>query len=85
MKKNRTLNTIGITEDPVSFEEMYKGRCNNLPFKLVYSGSWNAYSEEVETSVNVMWDGDEPQRAKQLEEGIRKVFRNRLNARRNKE
>lgn len=81
MKKSKITNTIGISQDPYSFEKIYKGRCNGLSFNLIYMGRYNAGTESIDESIDIMWQSEVTvERSKQLEEGIRKVFRNRLNA-----
>lgn len=86
MKKSNVQNTVRISHDPHSFEEIFKGECNGNEFILTYMGRFNAGTEEMETTVNIVWrDSDDPSNAKTLEEGIRKLFRKRLDDRRNKE
>lgn len=79
MKESKQTNKVRINYEPTSFDKVYKGECNGNEFNLTYLGRYNAATEEIETAVSIVWRAPvEPQNSKILEEGIRKLFRKRL-------
>lgn len=79
MQRSRVTNTVGIAQDPYSYEKIFKGQCNGHRFSLIHSGKWNAGTEEMDMTLDVMWEADlDLEKAKRMEEGIKKLYRKRL-------
>lgn len=79
MQKNRVTNTVGIAQDPYSYEKIFRGQCNGNRFSLIHRGKYNAGTEEMDITLDVMWEMDlDLARAKKMEEGIKKIYRKRL-------
>jgi hypothetical protein len=64
--------------EPYEYNVTYAGRINDENFHIIHSKSWNAYTEEDEYSVNIIWENSNLETKKVWEEPIKKLFSKRL-------